>query len=117
MVTSRDVERTELASIVKMALQREDEFFEYAPLGFNEREAQMSGWDNFQRLVAGEKPVTSPMADDEDGIWAPGNPFCAGGGGSLTLKLATQALGKNTVVASNAGCLSSGANFPNTAWK
>ena len=117
IVTSRDVERPELADIARKTLAREDEFFEYAPLNFNEREAKLSGWDNFQKLLAGEKPVTAPMAGDEEGIWAQGNPFCAGCGGTIALKLASQALGKNTVVASNAGCLSSGANFPTTAWK
>ena len=117
IATSRDFEKPELIAVVRRALARDDEYFEYAPLLFSEEEQKRSGWDNYQRLLSGESPVTSPMADGEEGIMAQGNPFCAGCGGVTALKLAAKALGKNTVVTSNAGCLGTAANFPQTPWK
>jgi pyruvate ferredoxin oxidoreductase beta subunit len=57
------------------------------------------------------------MAADEEGIMAPGTPFCAGCGGVTAVKLAAKALGRNTVLSANAGCLATAANFPQTPWK
>jgi pyruvate ferredoxin oxidoreductase alpha subunit len=117
IATSRDVEKPDLIEVVRRALARDDEYFEWAELLFNEEEQQRSGWDNYQKMLADEHPVTSPMAVDEDGIMAQGNPFCGGCGGVTAVKLATKALGRNTVVSSNAGCLGTAGNFPQTPWK
>ena len=116
IIGSQDILQQDIETILETTLSRDDEFVEWYKQGFQEEVLQLSGYDNYEKLIKSEK-VERHIGEGEH-IQALGNPFCPGCGGLICAKLAFSVFDKNTFVTANCGCLGViPAAFPQTCLK
>jgi pyruvate ferredoxin oxidoreductase alpha subunit len=116
IIGSQDIFQKDIANMFDTVLSRDDEFIEWYNLEFKEEVLELSGYDNYERLLKSED-IDRQIGEGE-GIQALGNPFCPGCGGLICAKLAFSMLDKNTFVTANCGCLGViPAAFPQTCLK
>lgn len=116
IIGSQDILQRDIAAILDSVLGRDDEFVEWYNRRFEESVLDLSGYDNYEKLVRGEK-VNRQIREGEH-IQAFGNPFCPGCGGMICAKLAFSVFDKNSFVTTNCGCLAViPAAFPQTCLK
>ncbi|MDY7031487.1 MAG: thiamine pyrophosphate-dependent enzyme [Thermodesulfobacteriota bacterium] len=116
IIGSQDILQRDISVIFDMALDRDDEFTEWYKQEFKEDVLQLSGYDNYEKLVRSEK-VDRQIEEGVD-IQALGNPFCPGCGGLICAKLAFSVYDKNSFITASCGCLGViPAAFPQTCMK
>jgi len=117
IISGRDFSGTDVDEMFASWSKRDDEFLEWFKIGFDERTATISGSDNWEKLLKGEK-VERQLIKEGEGCLSKGTASCAG---CLSLQAIRQVLSvfdKNVVVVNNAGCLSAvGTFYPLTGWK
>jgi pyruvate ferredoxin oxidoreductase beta subunit len=117
IISGRDFGGTDVDEMFASWSKRDDEFVEWFKIGFDERTATISGSDNWEKLLKGEK-VERQLIKEGEGCLSKGTASCAG---CLSLQAIRQVLSvfdKNVVVVNNAGCLSAvGTFYPLTGWK
>jgi len=117
IVSGRDIGGVDIDEMFAAWSKRDDEFVEWFKIGFDDRTATISGYDNWEKLLKGEK-VQREVIKEGDGCLGKGTASCAG---CLSLHAIRQVLSvfdKKAVVVNNAGCLSAvGTFYPLTGWK
>jgi len=117
IISGRDFSGQDADDMLASWSKRDDEFVEWFKVGFDDRTATISGYDNWEKLLKGEK-VQREVIKEGDGCLSKGTASCAG---CLSLQAIRQILSvfdKKAVVVNNAGCLSAvGTFYPLTAWK
>ena len=117
IISGRDFGGTDVDEMFASWSKRDDEFVEWFKIGFDERTATISGSDNWEKLLKGEK-VERQLIKEGEGCLSKGTASCAG---CLSLQAIRQVLSvfdKNVVIVNNAGCLSAvGTFYPLTGWK
>jgi len=116
IVSGRDIGGVDIDEMFAAWSKRDDEFVEWFKIGFDDRTATISGYDNWEKLLKGEK-VQREVIKEGDGCLGKGTASCAG---CLSLHAIRQVLSvfdKKAVVVNNAGCLSAvGTFYPLTGW-
>ena len=117
IISGKDIIGRDVDEIFETWFGRDDEFVEWYKADFDERAATMSGFDNYQKLVDGEK-VEREVVKEGDGGLSKGTASCAGCLSLQAIRLVLSVFDKKVVVVNNSGCLSAvGTFFPITAWK
>lgn len=117
IISGRDIAGQDVDQIFETWFGKDDEFVQWYKADFDERVATMSGFDNYQKLVTGEK-VEREVIKVGDGGLSKGTASCAGCLSLQAIRMVLSVFDKNAVVVNNAGCLSAvGTYFPLTAWK
>ncbi|MDP6495288.1 MAG: transketolase C-terminal domain-containing protein, partial [Dehalococcoidia bacterium] len=116
IVGSRDIFQKDIEMLAEVALEEDQEFVRWYNLNFKSQAAQVSGYENYRKLVASQHVERQTVQEGED-ILGQGNPFCPGCGGLVAVRNASRAFGKDTVTSMNCGCLGAMAIFPMTSWK
>lgn len=117
IISGKDIIGRDVDEIFATWFGKDDEFVEWYKADFDERAATMSGFDNYQKLVDGEK-VEREVVKEGDGGLSKGTASCAGCLSLQAIRLVLSVFDKKAVVVNNSGCLSAvGTFFPLTAWK
>jgi len=117
IISGKDIGYNELDDIVDDWVKRDDEYVEWYKMEYDQRFATMAGYDNYQKLLKGEK-VDRELIKVGDGCISKGCASCAGCVGLGAVRLALSVFGKDAIISCNAGCLMAvGTFYPLTAWK
>ncbi len=116
IVSGRDIGGADIDEMFAAWSKREDEFIEWFKIGFDDRVATMSGYDNWEKLLKGER-VQRAVIKEGDACLGKGTASCAGCLSLHAIRMVLSVFGKNAVVVNNAGCLSAvGTIYPLTGW-
>jgi pyruvate ferredoxin oxidoreductase alpha subunit len=117
IISGKDIGLQDAEEILKGWLDREDEYVGWYKADFDSKVSSMCGWDNYQKLVAGE-PVERELANEVEGGLSKGIMSCAGCISLGVIRTVLSVFGEKAIAVNNAGCLSAvGAFYPLTAWK
>ncbi len=116
IVSGKDISGMDIDEMLAAWSKRDDEFVEWFKIGFDDRTATISGYDNWEKLLKGEK-VQRAVIKEGDGCLGKGTASCAGCLSLHAIRMVLSAFDKNAVVVNNAGCLSAvGTFYPLTGW-
>jgi pyruvate ferredoxin oxidoreductase alpha subunit len=116
IVSGRDIGGADIDEMFAAWSKRDDEFIEWFKIGFDDRVATISGYDNWEKLLKGEK-VQRAVIKEGDACLGKGTASCAGCLSLHAIRMVLSVFGKNAVVVNNAGCLSAvGTIYPLTGW-
>ena len=116
IVSGRDISGMDIDEMFAAWSKRDDEFVEWFKIGFDDRTATMAGYDNWEKLLKGER-VQRAVIKEGDGCLGKGTASCAGCLSLHAIRMVLSAFDKNTVVVNNSGCLSAvGTFYPLTGW-
>jgi pyruvate ferredoxin oxidoreductase alpha subunit len=117
IVSGRDIGGADIDEMFAAWSKRDDEFVEWFKIGFDDRVATISGYDNWEKLLKGES-VQRQVVKEGEGCLGKGTASCAGCLSLHAIRLVLSAFDKKAVVVNNAGCLSAvGTIYPLTGWK
>lgn len=117
IISGKDFSGQDVDDMVASWSKRDDEFVEWFKIGFDDRTATISGCDNWEKLLKGEK-VERQVIKEGDGCLSKGTASCAGCISLHAIRQVLSVFDKKAVIVNNAGCLSAvGTFYPLTAWK
>jgi pyruvate ferredoxin oxidoreductase alpha subunit len=117
IVSGRDIGGMDIDEMFAAWSKRDDEFVEWFKIGFDDRVATISGYDNWEKLLKDEK-VQRQVVKEGEGCLGKGTASCAGCLSLHAIRLVLSAFDKKAVVVNNSGCLSAvGTIYPLTGWK
>jgi len=117
IISGKDISGQDIDAMFANWAKRDEEFVDWYKADFNERIATMSGYDNYEKLLGGQK-VERQVVKEGEGCLGKGIASCAGCLSLHAIRLVLSAFDNNVVVVNNAGCLSAvGTFYPLTGWK
>lgn len=117
IISGKDISGQDIDNIFDSWSKRGEEFVEWYRADYDERIANMCGYDNWEKLVTGQKAERQLVKEGEGGL-SKGIASCAGCLSLHAIRLVLSAFDKNVVVVNNSGCLSAvGTFYPLTGWK
>ncbi|TET13987.1 MAG: hypothetical protein E3J81_07585 [Dehalococcoidia bacterium] len=117
IISGREISGLDVDGMFENWLKRDDEFVEWHKADFDERVATMSGYDNYEKLLRGEKVEREVVKEGEAGL-SKGVASCAGCISLNAIRMVLSVFDKHAVVVNNSGCLSAvGTYYPLNAWK
>lgn len=117
IISGKDISGQDIDAMFENWSKRDEEFVDWYKADFDERVATMCGYDNYEKLLRGEK-VERQLVKEGEGCLGKGIASCAGCISLHAIRLVLSVFDKNVVVVNNSGCLSAvGTFYPLTGWK
>jgi len=117
IISGKDIGGRDIDEMFEKWFLSKGEFVEWYKADFDERVATMAGYDNYEKLLRGEKVERQVIKEGEGGL-SKGTASCAGCISLNAIRMVLSVFDKNVVVVNNSGCLSAvGTYYPLTAWK
>ncbi|MBE0480991.1 MAG: hypothetical protein IBX68_08425 [Dehalococcoidia bacterium] len=117
IISGRDISSRNVDEIFEQWFKDDSEFVDWYQAEYDERSAILCGWDNYEKLVAGQS-VPRDLVKDGESTLSKGIMSCAGCISLGAIRQVLNVFGQKAVVVNNSGCLSAvGAFYPITAWR
>lgn len=117
IISGKDIGGQDVDEMFENWFEKDEEFVEWYKAEFDERVSNMSGYDNYEKLMSGQV-VERELVKEGDGCLSKGIMSCAGCISLGVIRMVLSVFDKKAVVVNNTGCLSAvGAFYPLTGWK
>ncbi|MEE8470966.1 MAG: thiamine pyrophosphate-dependent enzyme [Dehalococcoidia bacterium] len=117
IISGNDISAHDVDEMFENWFSRDEEFVDWYKADFDQRAADLCGYDNYEKLLSGQTVERDLVKDGESSL-SKGLASCSGCISLHAIRAVLSVFGKKAVVINNSGCLSAvGAFYPLTGWK